>query len=409
MRRFITPLLGLFIFSLASGYLMTLVSLRMNNNHSDDILSGYMGAVYYLGLLAGSFRSDRTVVRINHIRSFSAFIALLCSSVLSLAVFNSTGSWLLLRFINGVAVAGIFVVIESWLLCESNQSNRGRILSYYMVSLYGANALGQVFVEIIDTASLMPFVLLGILFSLSILPIALTKIPSPEINSVSDLNIIALFKLTPSGLVGCLAGGMMLGALYSLLPIYLSEMVGRVYTVGALLGTVMTGGMLLQYPVGRWSDYIDRRKVLIVVCLVGCLCCLAYVQFSSEHWLHPVLLFLIGGATFTLYPLAISHGCDHMQPEDIVAGTQGLLLSYSLGACIGPVFAGYFMHNIEEGLMIYFAIVMASIALFFLIRLPYRPAIYSNKDQKFIPMPRTTPVTAELDPRSDTEDIQPKL
>ena len=401
MKRYFSPLLGLSVFALASGYLMTLIPLRINSVMASDVMAGYMGSVYYLGLLAGSFRSERTVIRIGHIRSFAAFMALLCSSVLSLAVFDSTSAWLLLRFLNGLAVAGVFVVVESWLLCESEEADRGRVLAFYMVALYGSNAVGQLLVGIVDSTSLLPFIVVGILFSLSILPPALTRIPSPEISNNTSISLIELFKLTPSAMVGCLAGGMVLGALYSLLPVQLLTDSGGEQMVGLKMGITMIGGMLLQYPVGHYSDVVDRRKVLVAVSVVGCLGSLLYVCFPGQGWVNMLLLFLIGGTTFTLYPLAISHGCDHLQRKDIIAGTQGLLLGYSSGACIGPVIAGYFLHEFENGLMIYFAIIMGLIGLFFLIRIPQRPAIYSSDEQSFIPVPRTTPVVTQIDPRND--------
>lgn len=405
MQRFVSPLSGLFIFSLASGYLMSLIPLRLGGDDK-DILSGFMGSVYYFGLLVGSFRSERMVVRIGHIRSFSVFMALLCSSVLSLAIFDSTFSWLVCRFINGIAVAGIFVVVESWLLCESDQSNRGRILAFYMITLYGANALGQLFVQFIDSSSLMPFILIGAIFSLSILPPSLTRLPTPEIQEESGLNIIALFRQSPSAVVGCITGGMIMGALYSLLPLMLLEDSNRAYSVATLLAVTMTGGMLLQYPIGRLSDYIDRRKVMAGVSFFGAFCCFFYVWFAGAPWMSAVLLFLAGGAMFTLYPLAISHGVDHMQPGDIVAGTQGLLLGYSAGACVGPIIAAFCMNQIiNYGLMIFFIIIMGATGLFFLLRIPYRPIIFTGESTAFIAIPRTTPVTAHIDPRGDAEGL----
>lgn len=411
MKRYFSPLLGLSVFSLACGYLMTLIPLRLNNAMGDDVLVGYMGGVYYLGLLAGSFRTERTVTRVGHIRSFAAFMALLCSSVLSLAVFDAVAAWFFLRFLNGLAVAGIFVVVESWLLCESDEKDRGRVLAFYMVALYGSNALGQLFVGVLDSTSYLPFFVVGILFSLSILPPALTRIPSPELSNNSSINLIKLFKLTPSAMIGCLAAGMVLGALYSLLPVQLMSGGSEEGTLGLKLGITMLGGMLLQYPVGQYSDSVDRRKVLVAISLAGCLGSLLYVVWPAQGWFHMLLLFLIGGTTFTLYPLAISHGCDHLKREDIIAGTQGLLLGYSSGSCIGPVIAGYFLRGHENGLMIYFAIIMGLTGLFFLVRIPRRPAIYSSDNQPFVPVPTTTPVVTQIDPRNgemNENEIDPK-
>ena len=255
-------------------------------------------------------------------------------------------------------------MVESWLLSESDSSNRGRILSFYMVSLHGANAIGQLFIGYIDSYSLMPFILIGILLSLSVFPPAMTRMPTLQIEEPS-LGLLKLFKLTPSGMLGCFAGGLVLGGLYSMLPIYLTNLEGgNDKSVAYYMAVTTLGGMCLQFPVGYLSDMIDRRKVLVAICIAGCLFCLGVSACSDDSIFNYPLLFLLGGAIFTLYPVAISHGCDHMHPDDIIAGTQGLLLAYSLGACLGPVMA-IAMEHLADGLMLYFVAVMGGTGLFF--------------------------------------------
>ena len=85
MTRFLAPLSGMFIFALASGYLTTLIPLRINASDSSDFTAGLMGTVYYLGLLAGSFRSEYIVSQVGHIRSLPA-LWLCCATVLGLAI-----------------------------------------------------------------------------------------------------------------------------------------------------------------------------------------------------------------------------------------------------------------------------------------------------------------------------------
>ncbi len=407
MTHFFAPLTGLAIFALGSGYLMTLIPLRISDFENSNILSGLIGSAYYLGLFAGSFRSEKLVCRVGHIRSFSGFMAIFCFSVLLMAIFTDIYSWLLLRFINGITVAGIFVAIESWLLGESNTENRGRVLAFYMISLYGANAAGQLLIGIIDSHTLTPFIVIGALLSLSIFPPATTRAPTPELTEEpSALNLIALYKLTPSGVIGCFSGGLALGALYSILPIYLLQSYSDQSEISLLMTVTMAGGMILQYPVGYLSDFLDRRKVLIAVAFLGALACLAYIFSQNNYWLQMTLLFFIGGATFTLYPLSISHGCDHMLPKDTVAGTQGLLLYYSVGACAGPLLSSLLAKVLTEGLMIYFILVLVGLGCFFAWRLQDRPIIYSSDEQQFVPVPRTSAVISQLDPRSEIEGLE---
>ncbi len=61
--------------------------------------------------------------------------------------------------------------------------------------------------------------------------------------------------------------------------------------------------MLLQYPVGRWSDRKDRQDVLIALAAVCVVLSLVTVFLPSDSVLLPAMLFLLGGGVFTLYPV----------------------------------------------------------------------------------------------------------
>ena len=48
----------------------------------------------------------------------------------------------------GIATAGLYIVIESWILSTTTNKNRGSSLALYMVALYVAQAAGQWFLNI---------------------------------------------------------------------------------------------------------------------------------------------------------------------------------------------------------------------------------------------------------------------
>lgn len=65
--------------------------------------------------------------------------------------------------------------------------------------------------------------------------------------------------MAPSGLVGCFGSGVAIAGIYALLPLYLQRIGTDVGEVGNMMARVILGAMLLQYPVGRWSDRKDRQ------------------------------------------------------------------------------------------------------------------------------------------------------
>lgn len=400
VAKTMAPLLSLFIFMLGNGLFTTLVVVRLHLEGASSLVIGAMTAAYYLGLGLGSFRIEPFIVRVGHIRAFAAFASTLAVVSTLQGLLSNPLFWLVLRLMGGFATAGLFVVIESWLLAQSTIQTRGQILAIYMVSLYAAQALGQLLINLGDPHSLLLFTLSAMLCSLSVIPVAMTYVSSPHAEEPSQLSFKKLYRVSASGVIGCFCSGLILGSIYGLLPLYVSQQDGDTRVVSLVMACVIFGGMALQYPVGRISDFVERRLVLMVISLLCVVICVLYIMLFSSHWAVYSLSFLLGGMTFTLYPLSISHACDQLPSEDIVAGTQGLLLAYSIGATLGPIMAPLSMHLLgPNGLFFYFISIAGFAAVFFAWRKTQK--LGAPQEEHFISIPQTSPIMSELDPRAE--------
>jgi hypothetical protein len=141
-----------------------------------------------------------------------------------------------------------------------------------------------------------------------VLPIVILPRVSPLLDQVEPLKPRQLLGVAPSGLVGCFGSGVAIAGIYALLPLYLQRIGLEVGEVGNMMAWVILGAMLLQYPVGRWSDRKDRQDVLIALAAMCTVLSLLTV-FLPGLVLLPALLFLLGGGVFTLYPVAVSQRC----------------------------------------------------------------------------------------------------
>lgn len=400
VRTVFTPLLSLFIFVLGTGLFGTLLVLRMHNEGASSFAIGSMTSAYYFGLVLGSFRIERLINRIGHIRTFSAFASGLAVIYLLHGMFYSVPFWFALRLIGGFATAGLFVTIESWLLVSGGPDVRGQILSLYMISFYLAQALSQYMLNLSSPNTLLIFAIAAMMSSLSVIPLAMTKTVQPALTETSVLSFRKLFKVTPSGVLGCLCCGLIMSGIYGLFPLFVMEKSGTTERVAILMSIVIFGGMALQYPLGKLSDVIERRTVLIGISLATIATSFAILEFYNGNLLSLSLIFLFGGLTFALYPVSISHACDSLEAKDIVAGTQGLLLAYSIGAMTGPIIAPFFMKlQGANGLFTFFIIVSISQLIFFTVRRLSTP--FRQQEEPFMALPQITPVGAEMDPRGE--------
>ena len=359
----LAPLLGLFIISIGNGMLASLTTLRLDTMGQSATMVGIVSSAYFIGLTLGSIFNDRLIVRIGHIRAYSCFAALIATSILFQGMSSEPWTWFVLRLVNGWASVGVFLVVESWLLMAADPKIRGRLLALYMIALYGAGLLGQVNLGAIAlTGDTVPFMIAAILASLSLLPIVMLPRATPIVERAEPLMPLQLLRATPTGVIGCFGSGIAIAAVYALLPLYLQRIGMDVTEVGHMMAWVILGAMLLQYPVGRWSDHQDRHLVLIVLGAACALLSLIILMLPAGSPLLVVAFFLLGGGIFAIYPVAVSHAADRASSGAIVSMIQGLLLINSLGCAISPLVISPLMTRYGEG-GLFWALAALNVAL----------------------------------------------
>jgi len=404
----IAPMLSLIIVTLGNGLFNTLVTVRMHLEGESSQMIGFVSGAYYAGLVLGSFRCERLINKYGHIRAYAAIASVLAVASIMQGLLVNAWVDLVLRFICGMAMAGVFVVIESWMLAKSERKIRGQILSVYMIALYASQASGQFLLNLSDPKSIIPFCLVALFSSLSVVPIVLTLERSPDVDEPSVLSFKQIYKISASGVIAALIAGLLLGSIYGLMPLFLTEQNYSLSQVALIMSLIIYGGMAMQYPVGKLSDHFDRRRILLLITVLALLCALI-ILFYARYKINTLMAFafLFGGFTFTMYPIAISLVCDNVGQKDLVAATQSVLLTYGIGAAIGPIIAPMFNHIAgQSGLILYFIILCALLSLFLIWRDRYGQPIDVNKQQDFVALTRTSPIANEFDPRQNEVEKQ---
>lgn len=391
----IAPILGLFIISSGNGLISSLTPLRLDAMGSSALMIGVIGAAYFVGLTLGAFFNDRLILQTGHIRAYSSFASLTAVTILLQGLFPHPVVWLILRLINGWATMGVFLVVESWLLLAADQQHRGRLLAVYMIALYGSCMISQIVLGNIDAIGAdAPFMLAGTLSALSVVPMVVIPRVAPEMERVEPIMPQQLLKLTPTGVIGCFGSGIALAAIYSLLPLYLQRVGLDVNQVGHMMAYVILGAMTLQYPVGRWSDRQDRQLVLIILSVL-CVLISAVIIIRPSSPFISLLMFLLGGGIFSLYPVSVSHAADRTTADALVRMIQGMLLINSFGSAISPLVIAPIMSGMgPNGLFWVLAVLHFFLLGFFIWRRMVRPAPVPVAP--FEPSTQMTPIGAEL-------------
>ena len=290
------------------------------------------------------------------------------------------------------------------MLCNSQAATRGRILSLYMITFYASEACGQLLINLGNLEHILLYAIAAMLCSLAVIPLSITRAPMPQFDQASSMSLRELYQQATSSFFGCFFAGMVLSASYGLLPILFWNLYHDTSEVSVLMFCLIFGGMILQYPVGKLSDLIERRLVVILICVLSIITSLLLMRSVLPYPLLLIAITLFGGLITTIYPICISYACDNLDNHNIVAGIQGLLLSYSIGATLGPFIAPFFMHSPHErGLFVYLILMFCITAAIFAWRTTQK--ISPPQEEPFQLMRHSTSVMAQIDPRVDQDPM----
>ena len=405
VRAMSALLLGIAVLNVGSGALIAIIGVRLSAAGAPSLVIGVITSAYFLGLLGGSVFGARVIDRVGHIRAFAVYAAADAISILLLVIVESLAAWVVLRLVAGYCMAGLTMVAESWLNHRATNVTRGRVLSLYIIVMNGAFAAGPLLLNLGDPAGAGLLVFSGILFVASLLPVALTRTGNPEIGEQARVSLRRLFALSPLGVLGALAIGLVESAVFGLGAVY-GEATGLdTARISVFLAVTLGGVLVVQYPIGVLSDRFDREKVILVVAAAAAVAAaLIAAAGTPAFWLLLGLGFVTGGLASPLYPLSVAETNDWIEADELVAAGAGLVLAYSVGASVGPLAGALAMEWLGPGgLFAFAAAVLAALAAYALYRVIKGLAKPAAEQTEFWSASWVSPVAAGLDPRAPAD------
>ena len=398
---------------LGSGLLSTYLALRVAET-ADGLWVGALMTANYLGLALGGRIGHRLIARVGHIRAYVACAGIGTAAVLGHGLIDLLPAWLVLRMLIGMCMMCQYMVIESWLNEQSSVSQRGQVFSGYMAASYLGLILGQL--VLVAHPGLGPelLMLVALCFSLCLVPVALThKLhPAPLHPAAPELRFF--LRRVPLSLITIAVAGLLIGSFYGLGPLYGARMGLTNEQVGLFMGSCILAGLLVQWPLGWLSDRRDR------IWLIGrCAALLALVSLplavlpEAPVWLLFAAGFAVCALQFCLYPLAVALANDHVDAEQRVSLTAMLLLTFGVGASVGPMLTGLLMRFVGAN-MLYVVVLVFSLIVAWRVQPRFATHLHQVDDAplRHIAMPDSTsssPLAAALDPRVDEQTVHQQM
>ncbi|WP_298772559.1 MFS transporter [uncultured Shewanella sp.] len=412
MKSTLKPLLLLFIsgFLLMLGYGLSniLLPVRMQ---SDGISLDNMGLVLsmlYVGFVLGAYYSRSLLQSVGHIRIFAMGGSLTSVAILLSGLYPDPIILALMRVLTGFCIACINATLDSWLSDSATEKNRGRILSINQMMVMTALFAGQFLLNVAPIEDITLFVICGILFSLSITPIVISRLKGPVVEDSQSMSLMTVLKLSPLGVVCSFYSGFLYAGLINMLPIFASQNGITGIDLSIFMGAAIFGAIILQFPIAYLADNFDRRKVmlLMVATLIG-LCFTVSLLLSNELFtLSLVVIALITGLVACFYPMSMAETFETVVKEQILSAMSSVLFIYALGSIVGPYLASVTMEIFgSRALFSFVSIVAISLLFFIIVLMKLRQALPLDSQESFI-MQTPSGVVSELDPRTEYAQAQ---
>ncbi|MEL7214018.1 MAG: MFS transporter [Pseudomonadota bacterium] len=392
-------LLGMMLLMVGNGLQGTLLGIRGGDADFSTFQMSVVMSAYFVGFLGGSRLAPDMIRRVGHVRVFAALGSLISAVLILYPVLVDPISWTVGRVIIGFCFSGVYVTAESWLNNSADNENRGQALSAYMLVQMTGIVVAQGLLLIPDPSGFLLFILPSILVSLAFAPILLSISPTPAFDATKPMTLKELFDTSPLGCVGMFLLGGVFSAQFGMAAVFANLAGLSLGQISIFISTIYIGALVLQYPIGWISDRMDRRTLILAVCVIGGIG--AMIGFLLMNFFPALLLaaFIIGGMSNPLYALLIAYTNDFLQHEDMAAASGGLIFINGIGAIAGPLITGWMMGVIgPRGFFLFVGVLLFALAAYALYRMTQR-AVSTEVEEttSYAPIfPSASPVAVEV-------------
>ena len=393
--RVAPPLISTALLMLGSGFLGSLLPLRFSAMGMSDGVIGLIATAEALGFLAGCLYAHKVIAPVGLERAYATFAGVKSVAILGLYFADGVPMLAVLRFLIGINAAGLAIIVESWLNALVPNEQRGRVLTIYVL-VYGLFfGVGQLFSQSLDVRGPQLLFIAGIATTLALVPMVAIDVRAPVLPHRLKLDLIKALRTSPVSVTACLLNGLILTAFTTVGPLFGVRIGFDQQHIVLLMACVSLGGLFLQWPIGYFSDKIDRLHALIGLGL-GILAVAAALVWADRRMPFALLALLFGvfgGLAESLYAVGVAHANDRAAATDYVALSSTLLFVWALGSSVGPTAGTYAIQLITpRAFFVYVMILTLAFTVFAIWRLWRRkvdPIVESREE--FLAYPQTSP------------------
>src|SRR5450755_2455904 len=301
--RVVPPLASTALMMIGAGVLGSLLPLRFSAMSYSPGVIGLFATAEALGFLAGCLYAHKIIAPVGLERAYATFAGMKAVAILGLHFADGAAAIVPLRFLIGLNAAGLAVIVESWLNALVPNEQRGRVLTIYVL-VYGLFfGAGQLFGQNLNVRGPELLFIAGIATILGLVPMVAIDVRAPVLPHGVTLEILKALRTSPVSVLACLLNGLILTAFTTVGPLFGERIGFDQRHIVFLMACVSLGGLFLQWPIGYFSDKVDRRYALIGIGagVLAVAFILVAVDSQMQFALLDVLFAVFGGLGESLY------------------------------------------------------------------------------------------------------------
>ncbi|WNR42176.1 MFS transporter [Paenibacillus roseipurpureus] len=352
-----TLIMVVIVAGMSQGLLMPLLTILLDRSGVSPDANAVNAVAMYLGIFGTMFVIERPVRRYGYKPVILIGMGLIIVATVMFPIWQGAIVWFVLRLIVGIGDSALHFATQLWIVAASPKEKRGRNISLYGMAYGVGFSLGPIGITLLKFGVWAPFVATSAFFVLIFALVSRLVNEHPvraERSEAAHRRVSTVYALAWFPLFTSLLYGYMEATMNSNFPLYGLRIGMTESVIGLLLPVTGIGGLILQLPLGIWSDRIGRKPILIGSAILGAFAfgCVPFV--GTNPWSLGLCLGIAGGMVGSFFSLGLAYAADivprHLQPTtNIVASIQ-----YSLGSIIGPLVGGLSLSYISVYSMFYF-------------------------------------------------------
>jgi FSR family fosmidomycin resistance protein-like MFS transporter len=320
-----------FVHDVYSSFLAPLLPLLIEKLSLSLTEAGFLSAVMQLPALMNPFLgmlADR--ISLRYFVILAPMMTAIPMSLIGLA--PTYGVLLLILFTAGISVA-LFHVPAPVMIARMAGARKGRGMSFFMTGGELARMVGPLIavgaVSLMGLTGFWPIMAVGIITS-GILFLRFRNIDLAFHDRGNKTSLMTTFRnmrhiLVPLTII-LLARSFMHGSLTTFLPTFIESESGNIWLGGIALALFEAAGVVGVLTAGSLSDYLGRRRMLLLSLVGAPLSLLAFV--FSHDWVRLFALLSTGVMLLSTTPVMLALVQEHAKESPAAANGMFLMIAF---------------------------------------------------------------------------------